>query len=347
MVIDEDSYRFDLYTEGSKGNFKSDFDVSCFTAEDLEAARKKIAEAGTTARECYEWALGVENGDCNAMIALMLTLMPNLQVLNIDIWTHPDLAPSILIRMLDRSGRLQRERQLGHPFALWSLKNVVVRYYYSSELDNIVHHLMSLLIIPSVESLSAIDQNAAIHLYGHPSVETDVDEKNLAAALHNNNLGQTSMKELSLSFAIIRPKALFQLLRYYPNLKRFYNKDGLGLDYESLIDIDDFRDVNLMTMVSCQSPHLECLAILSWGYNWSYMVASSTGSLNSLKNLRHLEITWPTFANTAGSDNGTESHPSCQCVVDTIPPSLERLSIIGSPSFVGRSFTLDVFFKIL
>ncbi|KFZ12561.1 hypothetical protein V502_07043 [Pseudogymnoascus sp. VKM F-4520 (FW-2644)] len=89
MVMDEEWYQFEPYTGDSKDDFKSDFDVCCFAVEDLKAVRKKIAEAGTTTRECYEWTMGVENGDLNAMIALILTITPNLQVLDIDMWTHP------------------------------------------------------------------------------------------------------------------------------------------------------------------------------------------------------------------------------------------------------------------
>ncbi|KFY47045.1 hypothetical protein V494_00220 [Pseudogymnoascus sp. VKM F-4513 (FW-928)] len=272
--------------------------------------------------------------------------MPNLEVLDIDIWTNLDRGPSILMRTLDQAGRLQRERQLGHPLALWGLKKIVVRYYYNSNVQNIVLHLLSLLIIPSVESLCATDQYTPL-IDDFSPVETDVDEKNLAAALRGNSLGRTNMKELSLSFTIIRPKVLFQLLRYYPNLKRFCHRDCLEPGY-NIIDIDDFKGVNLMAMVSCQNPHLEYLAILSWGYIWSSIVAPSTSSLDPSKSVRHLETTWKSFIGRADNDDGTGSFPSSQRIVDAIPPSLERLSIIdGLLNHIGSDLALSVIYEIL
>lgn len=98
--------------------YHSDFDVGCFTANVFKAIRKRIAEESTTTQDRYEWEVGVKEGDLNAMIALILTLTPNLQVLDIDMWTRPDTEPSILTRMLAQAGQLQRERQFGHPFAL-------------------------------------------------------------------------------------------------------------------------------------------------------------------------------------------------------------------------------------
>jgi hypothetical protein len=161
-TIIEDNYNDPrhIYREDLDGRYRFDFDLSYFSAEDLRAVRKKIAEASTTTQETYEWTIGVEKGDLNALIALILTLTPNLQVLDIDMWIRPDSVPQILPRMLAQAGKLQRERQLGHPLALWGLKKVVVRYHHAPDLDNIVYRLISLLIIPSVEILSAIHECA-------------------------------------------------------------------------------------------------------------------------------------------------------------------------------------------
>lgn len=347
MVIDEEQNILEFYTDNNKDDYKSDFDLCCFTAEDLKAVRKKIAEAGTTTGECYEWAMGVEKGDLNAMIALMLTLTPNLQVLDIDMWTHPYPLPSILTRMLDHTGRLQRERQLGNPLALWSLKEVVVRYYCNTYLEKTVHHLMSLLMIPSVEILCTIDQNA-IMTDGYPSVETDVDAERLAADFGGNNLKLANMKELSLLYTIIRPNALFQLLRCYPNLKRFYHEDGLGPQFDSSIEINDFKNNNLMAIASCRSPQLENLTILSWGYIWGSIMTLSISSLEPLKNLRYLETTWPIFTGRGDIDEETGSFPSSQSIVDAIPLRLERLCILGGPDDnAGRDSALAVIFMFL
>ncbi|KFY86028.1 hypothetical protein V500_07956 [Pseudogymnoascus sp. VKM F-4518 (FW-2643)] len=327
MVMDEDWWEFEGYTEVYKVDFKSDFDVCCFTAGDLKATRKKIAEVGTTAKECYEWAMGVEKGDLNAMIALILTLTPNLRVLDIDIWTHPDSMPPILTQILGQTGRLQRERQLGHPLAFWGLKKVVVRYYYDIHIDNIVHHLIPLLTIPSVETFCAIDQNAAIINF-YPSVETDVDEDKLGAALQGSNLELANMKELSLSFTAIRPNSLFRLWRCCPNLKRLCYKDRFGPDYEDWMEIDEFMGINLMATASCLNPHLEDLTILNSGYVWSSTTDSSTKSLAPLKGLRRLETTWETLICRGEMNEEAKHSPSIQRLVDAIPRSLEHLHIL-------------------
>ncbi|KFZ03519.1 hypothetical protein V502_10884 [Pseudogymnoascus sp. VKM F-4520 (FW-2644)] len=163
----------------------------------------------------------------------------------------------------------------------------------------------------------------------------------------SNSLELANMKELSLSSTIIRPNALFQLLRCYPNLKRFYHEGGLGPDYSS-IEIDDFKNINLMATASCQNPHLEDLTILSRGYVWSSIMTHSISSLDPLKNLRYLETNWPTFTGRGDIDEGTGNFPTSQNIVDAIPLSLERLCILGGPYCnVRRNFALAVIFKLL
>lgn len=282
MIMDEETYPFVSYMEDYKNHFKSDSDVSCFTALDLKAVRKKIAEVDTTTRECFEWAMGVENGDLNSMIALVLTLTPNLQVLDIDMWTHPGSVPPILTRILDKTRRLQRERQLGHPLAFWGLKKLVVRYYYGASMDKTTHHLVPLLMIPSVEILCAIDQNALFTNY-YRSVDTDMDEERLGAVLQGNNLELANMKELTLSLTTICPNALFRLWRCCPNLKRLYYKDRLSFDYDIWFRHEELKGINLMAAASCINPHLQDLAILNSEYVWSSIIDSSIQSLAPLR----------------------------------------------------------------
>ncbi|KFY03649.1 hypothetical protein O988_01323 [Pseudogymnoascus sp. VKM F-3808] len=188
MVLDG-ANEFDSrsYTEDRKDYFKSDFDMRWLTPEDLKAAHKKIAEAGVSASDCYKWARGVEKGDLNAMIALMLTLTPNLQVLDVDVWTHWDSLPPLMTQVLGQTGRLQRERQLGHSFAFWKLKKVVVRYYCDDEMERPIHHIISLLMIPSVETFCAMDHNAAT-INRYPPAETDMDNESLRAASQGGHL---------------------------------------------------------------------------------------------------------------------------------------------------------------
>lgn len=139
--------------------YKTRFDVRQFTPEEMKAIQKKIAETGMADAECHWWALGVERMDLNAMIALVLTLAPNLEVPDIDMWTRP-VGSQQITPMLDLIGRLQRERQLGHPLALWGLKRVVVRYYYDENMadihsaaatgygPDIILDIVSLLMVP-------------------------------------------------------------------------------------------------------------------------------------------------------------------------------------------------------
>lgn len=80
--------------------YKTRFDVRQFTPEEMKAIQKKIAETGMTDAEFHWWALGAERMDLNAMIALVLTLTPNLEVLDINMWTRP-VGSQQLTPMLD------------------------------------------------------------------------------------------------------------------------------------------------------------------------------------------------------------------------------------------------------
>jgi hypothetical protein len=329
MIQDrEDEFDCDPYTGSLEVIFKSDFDVHWLKAEDLKAARKKIAEVCATARDCYEWAMLVEKGDLNAMIALVLTLAPNLQVLDIDMWTYPRPLPSIITQILGEAGRLQRERQLRHPLAFWGLKNIVVRYYYDTDIKNPIHHLRSLLMIPSVETLCVTDQTAAIYNY-YPSVETDVDEESLGDALQNTELELANMKELSLSFTAIRPKPLFQLWRCCPNLKRLCYRDRFGEDYEDWMDLGELRGINLITTASCLNPYLQDLTIFNEGYVWSSIVDRSVEPCATLECIRRLHTTWEIFLCRGDINYKANYFPSIQNLVDAIPQSLELLHIAG------------------
>ncbi|KFX98238.1 hypothetical protein V490_02388 [Pseudogymnoascus sp. VKM F-3557] len=349
MVLDRgDEFDCDPYRGTLDVIYKSDFDVRWFKVEDLQATRKKIAEVCATARDCYEWAMLVEKGDLNAMIALVLTLAPNLQVLDIDMWTYPRPLPSIITQILGQSGRLQRERQLEHPLAFFGLKNVVVRYYYDTDMKHTIHHLISLLMIPSVESLCVTDQSAAIHDF-YPSVETDVDEDSLGAALQDTELELTNMKELSLSFTAIRPKPLFQLWRCCPNLKRLCYRDRFGEDYEEWMDLSELRSINLMATVSCLNPYLQDLTICNEGYVWSSTVDRSVEPLAPLECVRRLHTTWETFLCRGDINYEANYYPPIQNLVDAIPKSLELLHIEGGIGIVDTTgeVALAVILKLL
>lgn len=313
----------------------------------MKAARKKIAEVGTTAEECYEWAVAFEQGNLNAMIALVLTLTPNLQVLDIDMWARPNSMRPILRRVLDLAGRLQRERQLGHPLALWGLKKVVVRYCYDGDKVGDLP-LMSLLMIPTLETLSATDQVAANGVV-EPTGWTDAHDKSLEAASQGNNLWLSNMKDLSLSFIAMIPSDIFRLLRCCPNLKRLYYEAHVHLPE----NLEEYRGFNLMARASCLNPHLEDLTILNKECSWSSIMSSSASSLKSLKRLRRLETNWENFTDRGHIDGETivRDFPSSQSVVDAIPRSLEQLRIRGDPfdhySKEDHDSTLAIIYKLL
>ncbi|KFZ09383.1 hypothetical protein V502_08788 [Pseudogymnoascus sp. VKM F-4520 (FW-2644)] len=321
---DDNTYTF---TEECVDLYETDFeDVICFTAEGLEAAGRKITEASTTTQESSEWVAGVEKRDLNAMIALILTLTPNLQVLDIDMWTRPDSVPAILTRMLGLVGQLQRERQRGNPLALWGLKKVVVRYLLASDFEIATHHLLSVLTIPSVEILCAIHEEAASN-YFFDFPETDVNETELESVLQGNNLGLVNMKELSLSFMLVDPNTLFRLWRCYPGLKKLYYEDRLNDDDNGdngRFDIDRFKSNNLIAEASRIIPHLQDLTILNQEYTWGSLMESSTmGVLTPFENLRRLEITWPVLACCGDLDEELFTLPTSRTVINAIPRSIK------------------------
>lgn len=320
--------------------YKTRFDVRQFTPEEMKATQKKIAETGMTDAECHWWALGVERMDLNAMIALVLTLTPNLEVLDIDMWTRP-VGPQQLTPMLDLIGRLQRERELGHPLALWGLKRVVVRYCYDENMadihgttvagygPDIILDIVSLLMIPTVESLCASNQIAVLN-DGYLVVNTEVDCERLEAASQGNNLELADMKDLSLSFITMRPNILFSLLGCCPNLKRLYYEDLLEYPDEPSVPAE-FKHANMMSKICRLNPHLQDLTILHKGYVWSSMINSSFGSLNPFKSLRRLETNWATFTGWDDGNEATRVVSLSQSIVNAIPQSLELLRILGKP----------------
>ncbi|OBT84025.1 hypothetical protein VE02_07094 [Pseudogymnoascus sp. 03VT05] len=351
VIIEEDyEDKYSTYKEDYDGYYDSDFDLSCFTAEDLKDVRKKIAEASTTTLECYEWAMAVEKGDLNALIAPILTLTPNLQVLDIDMWTRPDSVPPILTRMLAQAGQLQRERRLGHQFALWGLNKVMVRCYHALDVDDVIHHLTALLTIPSVEILCAIHEDGAENYY-YDFPETNVNEEDLEAMLQGNSLGLANIKELSLSIIPISLSALLQLWCYYPNLKKFSYRDSLEdgeLIGNDALQLEEVKDINLMAKASHMNPQLQDLAIFHRGFFWSSILTSSISSLATFKCLRHLETTWPIFT-CCGDINEEMDLPLSQNIVDAIPLSLEQLGIFGGPYQTKdhHDLALAVIFKLL
>lgn len=287
------------------------FDVTSFGVEGWKAARNRIMGLHESPTERDAWDETVEEVGLEAIVALLFVLTPNLEELVLNSFDLIGSGPPVLRWMSALIRRLQLQKQVENPAALWKLRSVNVNMWATNGLDP--NHLMQLMTIPSVE----IFWGSTLH------------ETVLRDFLHSNDLVLDNIKELKLSFDCIDPDILRQFLCRFPSLKR------LDCNLESAMES---YPPDLMFVPHFLEPQLEDLAILDHAVLMknSILIQRKLKSLASFKNLRILKTKWAQLVgqtdivwDLADSLLGQDIPETSRQMADVIPTSLERLQLIG------------------
>ncbi|OBT68291.1 hypothetical protein VE03_02398 [Pseudogymnoascus sp. 23342-1-I1] len=209
--------------------------------------------------------------------------------------------------------RLQLQKQLDNPAALWKLRSVNVNMWHTNGKDP--NHLMQLLTIPSVEIFRG----------------WTLDKTVLRDFVHPNDLVLDNIKELSLTFDCIDPDILRQFLCCFPSLKRLdcsLNEPGvLESCPPDLSFVPHFLELQLEDLAISDSATFR---------KGNILIQRKLKSLASFKNLRILKTRWDQLIGQTDivmdiTDTlfGQDIPKTSRQITDVIPTSLERLHLVG------------------
>lgn len=289
------------------------FPVTSFGEEGWKAARNQIMGLHENPAERDAWDETVEEVGLEAIVGLLFVLTPNLEELVLRSCDPIGPRPPVLKWMSAVIRRLQLQRQLENPAALWKLRSVNVSMWATGGMD--LNHVMELITIPSVE----IFWGWALH------------ETVLRDFLQANNFVLDNIKELDLTFDHVDPDILKQFLCRFPSLKR------LSCSIHEPDDLESYPPDLVLVPHSLES-QLEYLAISDYAIPMTggILIHRKLKSLASFKNLRTLRTDWPQLVgqtdivgDLADTLFGQDVPETSRHMADVIPTSLERLTLRG------------------
>lgn len=101
--------------------------ASELTDPDWTRLRTAIHGASTSDDGAATWIQAVEKGEWNAMVALLLSITPNIEELTFSDWPYQNGDYTYLFRFLDKARKLQGLAKES-PFAMSKLRNVSIQY---------------------------------------------------------------------------------------------------------------------------------------------------------------------------------------------------------------------------
>ncbi|KFY32815.1 hypothetical protein V495_08704 [Pseudogymnoascus sp. VKM F-4514 (FW-929)] len=289
-------------------------DVNLFGVEGWKVARDRIMELYESPTERDAWDENVEEVGLEAIVALLFVLAPNLEEIVLHACEPIGSGPPVLKWMSAQIRRLQLQKQVDNPAALWKLRSVNVNMWYTNGEDP--SHLMQLMTIPSVEIFW---------------VSSTLNESVLRDLLLSNNLVLGNIKELSLTCSRVSPDIFRQFLCRFPNLKRLYCDLGEPSALESY-------PPDLMFVPNFLEPQLEDLHISDRAtlLKKGILIQRKLKSLASFTNLRTLRTSWAQLVgqtdivgDVADALFGQDIPETSRQITDVIPTSLERLHLVG------------------
>lgn len=283
------------------------FPVTCFGEDGWKSARNRIMELYEDPIARNAWAESVEEDGLEAIVSLLFVVTPNLEELSLRSCDPVSSAPPVLGWMSAQVRRLQLQKQIQNPAALWKLRNVEVTLYNTGGWD--LHHLLQLMTIPTVKIFQALD----------------VREAEIVNFLEANDTIMDNIKDLTVTFNRIDPNILTKFISRFTSLKRL----SCAIRLPDQLSYDPALGLSIVPLLL--EPQLEDLDItihisLLEG---NTLIQHKLKSFASFQNLRNLRTLWENLVGQTERVN-ENIRVITRKMSDAIPTSLERLKLIGS-----------------
>ncbi len=262
-------------------------DMSRLTGLDRLRIYQATFGAANTTKEARKWTKAIQDGNWDASVALLLTLVPNLEQLEIEAWQGMISGTPFIMQRLEHISNLQICSEVSN-LALRRLRRITIEHddpQYGGELTP----LLPFLSIPSVKFFycRALDE-----------AEGQCDEPNCS-------LDQFNVTELILHDISIHEAVLVRFMHHFPSLRRFQYVPKL-CPFISLLPPSLLKALRPIRLI------LEDLSIINLQESYGYDEGeeSPLGSLVGFERLQSLEIdlstllgrNWETVHHFGGSN---------------------------------------------
>lgn len=287
---------------------------------DLDWTRLRRAVHGVSASddEAATWIQAVEKGEWHALVAVLLSVAPNIEELAFTNWAYQNDDYTYLLLFLDRARTLQDSVEES-PFAMSKLRNVSV-HYWDTEGGFGFDVLKPFLDIKSVQVFHG-------HTVSEDSIEieggTDFKRKDPPPAFRT--------KDLTFTNSVISHDDMVLILRCFPQLERFHFEFG-----GALVGYYGFEPPRMMAALEHLKPCLQSLTLLS--EEWHGMSDMELYPIGSLADFQRLVSITTNATVMIGRDSShredsdsdaSENGMFCktQNLIDAVPSTLEFLSL--------------------
>ncbi|CAM6112715.1 unnamed protein product [Calypogeia fissa] len=287
--------------------------------EDWKRIRKVVNEASRTEDEAEIWIRALELGRWAAVMALLLSVTPNLEELEIKEWFYHNLDYEHLLEALERARVLQDSGEES-PFSMSKLRDVSVNYYdmkngYKFE------QVVPFLQLKSVETFRG-DMVSQIYV----QFENYYDLRPTPTL--TNPLPKLTTKDVTFTNSVINHYDMPIILGCFPQLERFHYEYG-----GSVVGRAEFEPPQMMAALEQLKPCLKDLTLVT--YEWTGSTNHESYPIGSLADFPKLvSITanasimvgedWSLYGDSDYEDDGIADS---QDLVDAVPPTLESLSL--------------------
>jgi hypothetical protein len=264
-----------------------------------------------------EWAEDIASGYWDAIITLLVSRLPNLEVLNFEGWFNeidghpPTINFPIIMGAIERAIDLQKRSELSSPLAMSNLQHITTKHSKPKREGIQVYWLFPFLNIPSVRSFEGSGtENDKRHDFP-PELDTTWDRGSYVF----------NTKKLVLDRSMLDRRTLEKFLSLFPHLECLY--------YSHLIWGSSGSEVPFVLQyffkpIQLLKPYLKHLTLLRLG---------SVGCLNA-PNWEIVSLTDFYQLKTIGMDvtlmfEGEASDDSA-CLAKLLPPQLESLTLRGA-----------------
>ncbi|KAE9382182.1 hypothetical protein N431DRAFT_394015 [Stipitochalara longipes BDJ] len=288
-------------------------DMLGFSSQDVERLGLDEQAVGYFEHETPGWMTHLEEGQWQAVIALLLLLLPSLEEIDIESYSGEDfeayrmpyidaaLAYAVSQQRIPNSGRcLRKLKTVSMAYCDEEMGNTKMG---DTEMGMSIDVLLSFCELPSLTSAK---------------IQMACDEDWIVPS----PAPQYNVEELELDNSNIAPDALIKILRCFPRLKKLYYENGGPM-------IEDFLPQYLGRGIAHLHGCLEELTVIDQqGYANGEEEQGSIGSLAEFKNLRKIDMYYECFLKGDPDDDedehGEDRKPK---LVHVLPPSVEQLTI--------------------
>jgi hypothetical protein len=285
-------------------------DTSSLTEEDWSRVEKAIRNARESEIEAISWIKRVREGSWDSTMTMMFYICSNLEKVDFEGWSYTsDEYPMIydtLQRILDAQNK-------GIPtgLPLGNLQDVTL-HYWDTESGLGLHMLYPFLKIKTIEKFCVTKVKNGIRWNDNDEEEPDVENRAICYA-----------KELVINEGLLHQETLTGFLRQFLHLEQ--------LSYETGKIAEVFEPPKFYIALQQWKKSLVSLRLMNQNrFRISQYDDYPMGSFVDFIALKSIETTACAMLGDNGfsMDPNTDNFPEKQTLVESLPPTLEHLSLV-------------------